>query len=78
MAELCTFYSRRLFCTVSDPAKQHPAGPDTLPNKVLRGIKLRGTTFKYEYFREFGTEFKNILGCEFKDYMGLIPRKKQR
>ncbi len=44
-------------------------------NKVLRGIKPRGTTFKNEYFCEFKKEFKNILGCEFGDCMGSIHRK---
>jgi hypothetical protein len=47
-------------------------------NKVLRGIKPRGTTFKNEYFCNFEKEFKNILGCEFRDYMGSIHRKNQR
>ncbi len=41
MAELCTFYSRGLFCGVWYPAEQHSAGPDTPPNKVLRGIRPR-------------------------------------
>ncbi len=46
---------------VSDPAEQSSAGYHTLRNN-----------FKYKYFREFETEFKNILGYEFKDYMGSI------
>jgi nicotinamide riboside kinase len=54
------------------------AGYQTLWNKVLRGIKPQGTTFKYKYFREFKTEFKNILGFEFRDYMGSICGKNQR
>jgi hypothetical protein len=36
---------------VSDPAEQSPAGYQVTRNKVLRGIKPLGTTFKYEYFR---------------------------
>jgi hypothetical protein len=31
-----------------------------------------GNNLKDEYFREFKTEFNNILGCEFGDYMGSI------
>ncbi len=31
--------------------------------------------FKYEYLCEFETEFNNILGCEFGDYMGSIHGK---
>jgi hypothetical protein len=54
-------------CGVSDPAEQ-----------VLRGIKPRGTTFKNEYFCEFEKEFKDILGFEFRDYMGSIRGKNQR
>ncbi len=53
-------------------------GHQTPRNKVLRGIKPRGTTFKNEYFCEFKKEFKYILECEFGDYMGSIRRKKQR
>jgi hypothetical protein len=52
-------------CRVSDPAEQTSAGYHTL-----------GNNFKYEYFREFETEFKTILGCEFGDYMGSIHGKK--
>jgi hypothetical protein len=51
-------------CGVSDPAEQNSAGYQT-----------PGNNFKYEYFHEFETEFKNILGCEFRDYMGLIHGK---
>ena len=62
------------------------AGSDSPLNKVLRGIRprgtkscgVRGTTFKNEYFCEFEKEFKNILGCEFGDYMGSIRGKTQR
>jgi hypothetical protein len=67
MAELCTFYS-----------KQSSAGYQTPRNKILRGMKPRRTTFKYEYFCKFETEFKNILGCEFGDYMGPIRGKNRR
>jgi hypothetical protein len=49
---------------VSDPAEQSPEGYHT-----------RGRTFKYEYFCKFEIEFKNILGCEFGDYMGSIHGK---
>jgi hypothetical protein len=45
----------------------------TPQNIVLRSIKPRGTTSSYEYFQEFETEFKNILGCEFGDFMWKIP-----
>jgi hypothetical protein len=65
-------------CRVSYPAEQCPAGSDTSLNKVLRGIRPRGTTFKNEYFCEFEKEFENILGCEFGDYMGSIRGKNQR
>jgi hypothetical protein len=54
------------------------AGSDTPLNKVLRGIRPRGTTFKNEYFCEFEKESENILGCEFGDYMGSIRGKNQR
>ncbi len=33
-------------------------------------------TFKYEYLREFETEFKNILECESEAHMGSIHEKK--
>jgi hypothetical protein len=49
----------------SDPAEQSSAGYQT-----------PGNNFKYEYFREFETGFKSILGCEFGDYMGYIRGKK--
>jgi hypothetical protein len=57
-----------------------PVRSDTPQNNILRGLILRLTKFcgnnlKYEYFREFETEFKNILGCEFGDYMGYIRGK---
>jgi hypothetical protein len=47
--------------------KRSPVGYQTPRNKVLRGIKLRGTTFKNKYFCKFEKEFKNILVCEFGD-----------
>ncbi len=47
------------------PRLQSPVRYQTPQNKVLRGIKPRGTTFKYKYFRKLETEFKNILGWEF-------------
>ncbi len=34
-------------------------------------------TFKYEYLREFETEFENILGCESGAHMGQFMKKKQ-
>ncbi len=54
-------------CWVSEPAEQSFVGYQTPGNK-----------FKYEYFREFETELKNILGCDFGDYMGSICGKKQK
>jgi hypothetical protein len=51
-------------CGVSDHAEQSSAGYHT-----------PGNNFKHEYFREFETEFKNILGYEFGDYMGSIHGK---
>jgi hypothetical protein len=47
-------------------------GYQTPQSKVLWGIKSWGTTFKCEYLHELKTEFKNILGCKFGDYMGSI------
>ncbi len=52
-------------CGVSDPTEQSSAGYHT-----------PGNNFKHEYFREFETEFKNILGFEFGDYTGSIHGKK--
>ncbi len=88
MTEMCKFYSRPLLCGVWYPAEHRLAGADTPPNKILRGIRPRGTkfcgvsqyhtlgiNFKYEYYREFKNEFKNILGCEFGDFMGSIHGK---
>jgi hypothetical protein len=64
------------------------ARPDTPQNNVLQGLiphitksagyQTPGTTFKYEYFREFETEFKNFIGFEFVDYMGWIRGKYQK
>jgi hypothetical protein len=51
-------------CGVSGPEEQSSARYHTLENN-----------FKYEYFREFEKEFKNILGCKFGDYIGLIHGK---
>ncbi len=51
-------------CRVSDPAEQSSAGYHT-----------PGNNFHYEYFRKFETELKNVLGCEFGDYMGSIHGK---
>ncbi len=87
--DLCTFYSKHLFCKVWCPAEQCPfesdtplnnvlGGYQTPQNKVLQGIKPRRTTFKYEHFHKFETDFKNILGCEFGDYIGLIRGKNQK
>jgi hypothetical protein len=44
----------RKSCGVSDPAEQSSAGYHT-----------PGSNFKYQYFRDFETEFNNILECEF-------------
>ncbi len=74
---------------VSDPAELNLAGYQTPQNNgrvvyilkqtlVLQGIKPQGTTFKYEYFRELETEFKNILRCKFGDYMGSSRGQNQR
>jgi hypothetical protein len=38
----------------------------------------RGTTFEFEYLREFETEIKNILGYESGAHMGLIHEKNWR
>jgi hypothetical protein len=54
-------------CGVSDPVEQSPAGYQTPRNNIKKRIFLR--TRK---------EFKTILGCEFRDYMGSIRRKNQR
>jgi hypothetical protein len=51
-------------CGVSDHAEQSSAGYHTPWNN-----------FKDKYFREFETELKNILWCEFGDYMGSIRGK---
>ncbi len=81
---------RALFFGVSDPTEQvssikciqlcHCSAGSNTPQdtKSWGGIKPQGTIFKYEYFREFETEFKNILGCEFGDYMGSIRGKNRR
>ncbi len=70
------------------PHRTQPAGYQTPQNngravyillqKLVRGIKHRITTFKYAYFCKFKTEFKNILECEFGDYMGSIRGKNWR
>jgi hypothetical protein len=51
-------------CGVSDPAEQSSA------------YHTSGNNFKYEYYREFKTEFTNILGCEFEDLYGVDLWKK--
>ncbi len=52
------------------PAEQCPAGSSTPLNKVLWGIKPHWTTLnKTKYFCEFEKELKNILRCEFGDYI---------
>jgi hypothetical protein len=43
----------------------------------LRGLIPRGTTFKFENLREFGPEFKNVLGYESRAHMGSIHEKNQ-
>ncbi len=67
---------RTISCGAWYPTLQSPVEYHTPRNKVLRGIKLQGTTFKYEYLCEFETGFKIILDCEFGDYMGSICWKK--
>jgi hypothetical protein len=66
-------------CSAGSDTPQNNVLRGLIPlNKVLRGIRLHGTTFKNEYFCEFEKEFENILGCEFRDYMGSIRGKTQR
>ncbi len=52
-------------CGISDPAEQSSAGNHT-----------PGNNFKHEYLNKSETDFKNIFGCEFGDYMGSIRGKK--
>jgi hypothetical protein len=75
MAELCTYYSICLFCESDTPPKKVLLGIRPRGTKVCRGFKPRGLTFKYKYFREFETEFKNILGCEFGAIWGQFVEK---
>jgi hypothetical protein len=42
--DVCIF-SRRLFCGVWYPTEHRPAGSDTLPNKILQGVRPCGTKF---------------------------------
>jgi hypothetical protein len=60
------------------PRLTKSCGCQTPRNKVLRGIKPCGTTFKNEYFCKFEKELKKCLGCEFGDYVGSIRGKNQR
>jgi hypothetical protein len=39
---------------------------------LLLGIRPQGTTFEYEYLREFETECENNLGCELGAHIGSI------
>ncbi len=41
----------------------------------LWGIRLRGTTFEFEYLCEFETEFENNLESDSGVHMGLIHEK---
>jgi hypothetical protein len=54
-------------CGISDLAEQSSVG-----------YHIPGNNFKYKKFREFETEFKNILWCEFGDYMESIHGKNLR
>jgi hypothetical protein len=45
---------------------------------VLWVLIPRRTTFKFEYLREFVSEFEIVLGYESGAHMGLIHEKKQR
>jgi hypothetical protein len=54
------------------------ARSDNPQNNILRGIKPRRTTLKYEYFCKFETEFKIIPVCVFGAYMGSIRGKNRR
>jgi nicotinamide riboside kinase len=60
------------------PCLTKSCGISDLADKVRWSIKPLGTTFKHNYFREFETEFKNILGYEFGNYMESIRGKNQR
>jgi hypothetical protein len=44
---------------------------------VLRGIRPRRTTLKFEYLREFKPKFENVLGYELGAHMGWIHEKNQ-
>ncbi len=81
-------YIRRLFCGVWYYAEQCPAGlilrltkscgVSHPTEKSSAGYHTPGNNFKYEYFRKFATEFTNILGCEFGNYMSSIHGKSWR
>ncbi len=45
---------------------------------VSNSADSRIFTFKYEYLREFETEFENILGCESGADVGSVHEKNQR
>jgi hypothetical protein len=43
--------------------------PPSLIFFVLRGIRPRGTPFKFKYFREFETKFENVFGYKSEAHM---------
>jgi hypothetical protein len=51
--------------------------PSSIFFKIPRGIRPWGTTFEFEYFREFESEIENNLGYESGIDMGSIHEKKQ-
>jgi hypothetical protein len=53
-----------------DPCLKSPLAQFFL--KIPRVFRPRGTTFEFEYFREFESEFENNLGYESGIHMGLI------
>jgi hypothetical protein len=63
---------------VSDPAEQWQSCAHFISDTCSARSDTPQNTFKYEYFCKFETEIKNILGCEFGDYMGSIRGKNRR
>ncbi len=82
MTEICTFYTRHLFCGVF--TEQRPGGPDTPPNKVLWGIRPRKTKFCgvwnprdyfwIQIFQRIQNRIKKYLRLR-TDYKGLLVEK---
>jgi hypothetical protein len=59
-----------------DPGLKSPLAQIFL--KIPRGIRPQGTTFEFEYFREFESEFENTLGYLSAIHMGSIYEKNKR